>query len=215
MLFRSGTTPRAPYWIQDLCLEWFYRLIQEPLRLQKRYVSTIPHFIYLATRQLLIPRQQRLNEKPYTLSGGSTLADVENLNFSSEKLGEILIRQNILTREDLRKALREQSLNPNLKLGEILVSTNLISLSQLKFYLKNQNIKLGRLLVEKKLLEEKTLHEILQLQSHTNDKLGKILVKQKNIISQDTLKEILFEQYLRRKGLFLSENMSDYISQKS
>ncbi|MBD2296476.1 WecB/TagA/CpsF family glycosyltransferase [Anabaena sphaerica FACHB-251] len=44
---------RAPYWIRHLGGEWFYRLIQEPLRLFRRYSTTIPVFIWLALKQLL------------------------------------------------------------------------------------------------------------------------------------------------------------------
>lgn len=37
---------RAPKWMQDLNLEWLYRLIQEPRRLFKRYFTTNSKFIY-------------------------------------------------------------------------------------------------------------------------------------------------------------------------
>jgi N-acetylglucosaminyldiphosphoundecaprenol N-acetyl-beta-D-mannosaminyltransferase len=49
----AGIHKRAPLWIRNLGLEWFYRLIQEPRRLWKRYRTTIPPFIWLAFRQLL------------------------------------------------------------------------------------------------------------------------------------------------------------------
>jgi N-acetylglucosaminyldiphosphoundecaprenol N-acetyl-beta-D-mannosaminyltransferase len=60
MIGLGGTFPvfaeshkRAPYWIRHLGGEWFYRLIQEPLRLFRRYSTTIPVFIWLAFKQLL------------------------------------------------------------------------------------------------------------------------------------------------------------------
>ena len=34
----AGTTKRAPIWMQKCCMEWFYRFIQEPGRLWKRYL---------------------------------------------------------------------------------------------------------------------------------------------------------------------------------
>lgn len=34
----AGVTNRAPKWMQDCGLEWFYRFIQEPRRLWKRYI---------------------------------------------------------------------------------------------------------------------------------------------------------------------------------
>lgn len=38
---------RAPEWMQKSSLEWFYRLMQEPRRLFKRYLTTNVKFIYL------------------------------------------------------------------------------------------------------------------------------------------------------------------------
>jgi N-acetylglucosaminyldiphosphoundecaprenol N-acetyl-beta-D-mannosaminyltransferase len=37
--FLSGKVPRAPLWMQHSGLEWFYRMMQEPSRLAKRYFS--------------------------------------------------------------------------------------------------------------------------------------------------------------------------------
>ncbi len=38
--YLAGTIKRAPKIMQKLCLEWLYRLIQDPKRLWKRYVTT-------------------------------------------------------------------------------------------------------------------------------------------------------------------------------
>jgi N-acetylglucosaminyldiphosphoundecaprenol N-acetyl-beta-D-mannosaminyltransferase len=48
----AGIHKRAPNWVRQLGFEWLYRLIQEPRRLWKRYLSTIPPFLYLAGVQL-------------------------------------------------------------------------------------------------------------------------------------------------------------------
>ena len=44
--FLAGVLPQAPRWMQNVGLEWLYRLIQEPTRLWKRYVLLNP--IYLS-----------------------------------------------------------------------------------------------------------------------------------------------------------------------
>jgi N-acetylglucosaminyldiphosphoundecaprenol N-acetyl-beta-D-mannosaminyltransferase len=49
----AGTQKRAPKWMQDLSLEWLYRLFQEPKRLFKRYAYTNTKFLYLFTKELL------------------------------------------------------------------------------------------------------------------------------------------------------------------
>lgn len=45
--FHAGNICQAPMWMQQAGLEWFYRLIQEPGKLWKRYLTTNPHFIFL------------------------------------------------------------------------------------------------------------------------------------------------------------------------
>jgi len=47
----AGLQKRAPSWMQNMSLEWFYRLCQQPKRLFKRYFSTNLSFILLLTRQ--------------------------------------------------------------------------------------------------------------------------------------------------------------------
>ncbi|MBO3457623.1 WecB/TagA/CpsF family glycosyltransferase [Aetokthonos hydrillicola Thurmond2011] len=49
----AGLHKRAPRMIRDLGLEWFYRFIQEPRRLWRRYAQTIPPFVWLAFKQLV------------------------------------------------------------------------------------------------------------------------------------------------------------------
>jgi exopolysaccharide biosynthesis WecB/TagA/CpsF family protein len=45
--FHAGTVKQAPAWIQKRGLEWLYRLVQEPGRLWKRYLTTNSYFLYL------------------------------------------------------------------------------------------------------------------------------------------------------------------------
>lgn len=44
--FSAGIVKRAPNWIQELCLEWLYRLIQNPRRLFTRYLTTNGSFLW-------------------------------------------------------------------------------------------------------------------------------------------------------------------------
>jgi exopolysaccharide biosynthesis WecB/TagA/CpsF family protein len=45
--FHAGTVKQAPVWIQKRGLEWLFRLVQEPSRLWKRYLTTNSYFLYL------------------------------------------------------------------------------------------------------------------------------------------------------------------------
>jgi len=46
----SGVIPRAPQWMQDHGLEWFYRFMKEPQRLFKRYFVTNSKFLWYLFR---------------------------------------------------------------------------------------------------------------------------------------------------------------------
>ncbi|HLF45106.1 MAG TPA: WecB/TagA/CpsF family glycosyltransferase [Chitinophagaceae bacterium] len=49
----AGNRKRAPLWMQKLALEWFFRLMQQPRQLSKRYFTTNFLFLFLLTREWL------------------------------------------------------------------------------------------------------------------------------------------------------------------
>ena len=49
--FHAGLVPQAPSWMQDVGLEWAYRLAKEPRRLWKRYLKYNPRFVGDFARQ--------------------------------------------------------------------------------------------------------------------------------------------------------------------
>jgi N-acetylglucosaminyldiphosphoundecaprenol N-acetyl-beta-D-mannosaminyltransferase len=51
--YLAGDTKHAPRWMKNLALEWLFRLVQEPKRLWKRYLKTIPQFLFFASLELL------------------------------------------------------------------------------------------------------------------------------------------------------------------
>ena len=55
--FHAGTLSQAPKWMQKNGLEWFYRLIQEPGRLWKRYLVTNSMFILKFLRHKIFVRK--------------------------------------------------------------------------------------------------------------------------------------------------------------
>lgn len=46
--YLAGSIKRAPKWMQKMNLEWFYRLVQDPVRLFSRYLYTNTKFIVYA-----------------------------------------------------------------------------------------------------------------------------------------------------------------------
>lgn len=61
--FEAGNKPRAPKWVSQVGLEWFYRLLSEPRRLWKRYILQDLPFFWLLLKQkcLLISKRRQLN----------------------------------------------------------------------------------------------------------------------------------------------------------
>jgi N-acetylglucosaminyldiphosphoundecaprenol N-acetyl-beta-D-mannosaminyltransferase len=55
----AGFIKRAPRWIQALGLEWSWRLLMEPRKLWKRYLTTNSEFIWLASREIIARRLGR------------------------------------------------------------------------------------------------------------------------------------------------------------
>jgi len=49
----AGIQKRSPLWMQNLALEWLFRLIQEPKRMVKRYAYTNLHFMQLLAKELI------------------------------------------------------------------------------------------------------------------------------------------------------------------
>jgi N-acetylglucosaminyldiphosphoundecaprenol N-acetyl-beta-D-mannosaminyltransferase len=55
----AGFIRRAPRWAQSLGLEWLWRLLMEPRKLWKRYLTTNTEFIWLAGREIVARRLGR------------------------------------------------------------------------------------------------------------------------------------------------------------
>jgi len=56
--FHTNRVKKAPKWIQNVGLEWFYRVLKEPRRLFGRYFKTVPLFIYYGCIEILFRRKQ-------------------------------------------------------------------------------------------------------------------------------------------------------------
>lgn len=55
----AGNIRRAPEMMQVLCLEWLYRLLQDPKRLWRRYVTTNAKFVRYIFREALIRKKRK------------------------------------------------------------------------------------------------------------------------------------------------------------
>jgi N-acetylglucosaminyldiphosphoundecaprenol N-acetyl-beta-D-mannosaminyltransferase len=61
----AGVTKRAPLWMQKWGMEWFYRFLQEPRRMWKRYLVTNSIFVWLSLIEIAAHRLGfRRSKKP-------------------------------------------------------------------------------------------------------------------------------------------------------
>jgi N-acetylglucosaminyldiphosphoundecaprenol N-acetyl-beta-D-mannosaminyltransferase len=51
--FHSGKLKEAPQMVQNMGLEWLFRLLMEPKRLWKRYFEIVPKFLYYSSIELI------------------------------------------------------------------------------------------------------------------------------------------------------------------
>lgn len=55
--FHAGTVKRAPVWMQESCMEWLFRIGQDPKRLFPRYLDTNFFFLFYMLRERLKGRR--------------------------------------------------------------------------------------------------------------------------------------------------------------
>ena len=58
--FLAGTTKRAPMWMQQLCMEWVFRIMQDPGRMLPRYLNTNFAFVYNVWKESKVRNRNKL-----------------------------------------------------------------------------------------------------------------------------------------------------------
>jgi exopolysaccharide biosynthesis WecB/TagA/CpsF family protein len=49
--YLTGKETRAPKWLQQIRMEWFYRFLQSPIKRFKRYFINCPQIFYLLWKE--------------------------------------------------------------------------------------------------------------------------------------------------------------------
>lgn len=67
--FEAGTVKRAPKWMQELCMEWMHRILQDPMRLLPRYISTNFSFLWNVRKENnKLKKLKKLSERPLKIA---------------------------------------------------------------------------------------------------------------------------------------------------
>ena len=137
--FEAGDVSRAPKWMSNSGLEWFYRLISDPKRLWKRYlVDSIPFFI-----DVFKYVSHQYNNDP--------LLDLKSL-----PLGELLCKAGLLSPAQVNLILpMQKERNHRIRFGELASELGLLSPQTVDFFAEELPI----IIEEKRIL---SIEEYLQ-----------------------------------------------------
>lgn len=188
--FYACTSPRAPKVMQDLGLEWLHRLMQEPTRLWHRYASTIPGFLWSASKQILSHRPP----EDYELVNLSAVASPR------VPVGTLLAEAGFLTEWEIQEVLQQQQRNPQQRFGDILVQQGKLSAQTIDFlvedlpFLKNVYPRrpLGHYFKSAGLLDDSQIDFLLKKQRQAHRRFGEEVVN-RGILPQTTVEFFLKE----------------------
>jgi len=76
----AGRAQFAPEWVRKMCIEWLYRLVQEPRRLWKRYATTNSRFLWLLLKEVVKQRLFSVESKYI----GDNASDIGRTNVEGE-----------------------------------------------------------------------------------------------------------------------------------
>jgi len=115
---------------------------------------------------------------------------------NNSMLGDLLIKDGLITQEQLDAAIHEQEIS-GLKLGHILINLNLINSQTLQTYLdkqtsKQKKIRVGDLLVNEGLINQTDLQNALSEQKKSGHKLGQVLINMQ-LITEEQMLTVLSE----------------------
>ncbi|OLP20363.1 hypothetical protein BST81_01115 [Leptolyngbya sp. 'hensonii'] len=127
---------------------------------------------------------------------------MQTLNLKKTLLGEILVKKNIISRDQLILALAEQGTSRK-RLGQILIEKRVLTFDELDHFLLEQDILnqdptlLGSMLVIRGIITPQQLHSVLAEQEYSHRRLGEILIARR-LLSFDQLDDLLLLQRVER-----------------
>lgn len=179
--FEAGCVKRAPGWISQMGLEWFYRLICEPKRLWRRYlVESLPFFWLVMRQKLNLYAYKKpiglLLRQAGLLSPEQVATVVSQQAKSQQRFGDLVVQQGWLKQEtvdffadELTKLIEKPRQQP---IGQYLRAAALLDESRIARILEEQQQdkrRFGEIAVSKGWLAPRTVDFFLALASSTSE----------------------------------------------
>jgi len=92
--FHAGTVKRAPKWMQEICMEWLWRMMQDPKRLMPRYLNTNFSFLYYLVKEKMQSAKQSKKNK----NGSLKIAMIGHKRIPSREGGVEIVVDELSTR---------------------------------------------------------------------------------------------------------------------
>ncbi len=97
--FHAGTIKRAPKWMQEVCLEWLFRLMQDPKRLFPRYLKTnVSFIIHTSAESRKLKKEQKKAGKQRPKKKTLKIAMIGHKRIPSREGGVEVVVQELATR---------------------------------------------------------------------------------------------------------------------
>lgn len=94
--FHAGTVKRAPKWMQEVCVEWLWRMLQDPVRLLPRYLDTNTAFLYYLHKENRDKRREEKNARK--LYGKFKISMIGHKRIPSREGGVEIVVEELSTR---------------------------------------------------------------------------------------------------------------------
>lgn len=94
--FHAGTVKRAPKWMQEVCIEWLWRMLQDPARLLPRYLDTNTAFLYYLHKGNRDKRREEKNARK--LYGKFKISMIGHKRIPSREGGVEIVVEELSTR---------------------------------------------------------------------------------------------------------------------
>lgn len=94
--FHAGTVKRAPKWMQEICAEWLWRMLQDPKRLLPRYMDTNVSFLIYRYKEKR--SQQRKEKKTWKKDKKMKISMIGHKRIPSREGGVEVVVEELSTR---------------------------------------------------------------------------------------------------------------------
>ncbi|SJZ84181.1 type IV pilus assembly protein PilB [Trichlorobacter thiogenes] len=133
------------------------------------------------------------------------------------KLGELLIQNKLITKEQFDQALEMQQLTPHQPIGQILCMLGFLNIKDLGYILDHnkKRRKLGDILVSQGLIDEEKLRNALSVSGEEKIPLGRALIRQQVIEEEQVAQAIAFQhdlKFVSLSGVRLDPELSRFVN---